>query len=177
MRKLPVIALAGSAVIIISGTPAAATSHSHMMNFPLPDGSVARVEYVGNVAPRITIEPAVSQDDQAWVSLPSIAGFEGMIARMNQQTEAMIRQAQKMADQPLPKTATPYVASLRNAPQGASSMTILSYSNGSGTCTRTTQAVSEGPGKPVKVTSNISGSCSNADTIGPSSISPPTSHT
>ena len=54
------------------------------------------------------------------------------------------------------------VAAYGNLPAGATSTSIVSYSNGGATCTRTTEVVSQGPGKPPKVTSNVSGDCSAA---------------
>ena len=42
-------------------------------------------------------------------------------------------------------------------PAGETSTTVVSVSNGGATCTRTTESVSQGPGKPPKVTSSVSG--------------------
>jgi hypothetical protein len=47
--------LVAGAAAAIAGTALAATRNSHVMNVALPDGSVARVEYVGNVAPKVTV--------------------------------------------------------------------------------------------------------------------------
>jgi hypothetical protein len=88
-----------------------------------------------------------------------------MIAEMNRETDAMMRQAQQMARQPAGGAATPYVASFGNVPAAATSTTVVSYSNGGSTCTRTTQSVSQGAGKPPKVTTSVSGNC--AATAGP----------
>ena len=52
--KLAAILLAGAAAAI-AGTALAATSNSHVMNVSLPDGSVAHVEYVGSVPPKVTV--------------------------------------------------------------------------------------------------------------------------
>lgn len=159
MRKLPKIAFAGVAAAALAGTAVAASSNNHVMNVSLPDGSVAHIEYAGNVAPRVTVQPMpVAADD--WAPFASFAGFDRMMADMNRQTDALIRQAQQMASRPGGNPGAPTVASFGNAPAGASSsMTVVSYSNGNSTCTRTTETVSEGPGKPPKVTSNISGNC------------------
>lgn len=160
MKKLPAIALIGCGLIAVTGTVAGAAGKSHVLDVPLPDGSVARVEYVGNVAPRVTIEPAASTDnDNDWVPLPSFAGFQGMVAQMDRAAEEMVRQAQQVARQPMPGAAAPYVASQSNVPAGTSSTTIVSFSSGGLSCTRTTEAISEGPGKPMKVTSRVSGNC------------------
>jgi hypothetical protein len=39
---------------------------------------------------------------------------------------------------------------------------VVSVSNNGKTCTRTTEVISQGPGKPPKVTSNASGQCDDA---------------
>ena len=158
MRKLPAIATAAILAATIAGTAVAASRNSHVIEVPLPDGSTARVEYVGNVAPKVTIEPQEAADSD-WVSLPEFASFDRMMAEMNRDSEAMMRQAQQVAGKPSTVGNSPYVASFGNAPQGMTSETVVSYSNGSQTCTRTTEAVSQGPNKPPKVTSSVSGNC------------------
>jgi len=155
MRKL--LAVAGIAVAAVAGTAIAANSKSHVMNVALPDGSVAHIQYIGDVAPKVTVEPrrlAGIGADWAPIVLPSFAGFDQMMARMN-------RQIQEMARQPLASPAM-NVASYGNLPAGVTSTSVVSYSNGGATCTRTTEVVSQGPGKPPKVTSNVSGDCSAA---------------
>ena len=162
MRKLPAIALAGFAAAALAGTAVAASRSSHVINVALPDGSTARVEYVGDVAPKVTIEPGRPVAFGALAPLPSFASFDQMFEQMNRETEAMMRQAQQMqqvAAQAGPGGAAPTVASFGNAPAGVTSTAVVSYSNGHGTCTRTTQTVSQGAGKPPKVTSSVSGDC------------------
>ena len=168
MRKLPAFAFAGTAAVTLAGTALAATADHHVMNVSLPDGSVAHVEYVGRVAPKVTIQPG-PLGDFGWAptALPSFAGFDRMIEQMNRETEAMMRQAQQIEHQP-PGAATRYIASYGNMPASATSTTIVSYSNGGRTCTRTTEVVSQGPGKPPKVTSNVTGQCGAA----PAAVAP-----
>ena len=177
MSKLPALVLAGVAAAALAGTAVAAKSNTHVMTVALPDGSTARVEYVGDVAPKVTVEPSRRMAVGEWAPLPAFAGFDRMIEEMNRQTEAMLRQAQQMARRPSATGgAVPYVASFGNAPAGVTSTTVVSYSNGSGTCTRTTQSVSQGAGKPPKVTSTVSGSC-EAQPQAPNSSSAPLSNT
>jgi len=176
VSKLRVTTFAGVAALALAGTAFAATSKSpggkdHVMNVALPDGSVAHVEYVGDVAPKVTIEPRTFAGF-AWapMAIPSFAGFDRMIEQMNRQSEAMMRQAQEMAHQPTGSLASKYIASYGNMPSGATSTTIVSYSNGGQTCTRTTEAVSQGVGKPPKVTSSVTGNC------GPAAQGAPAAH-
>lgn len=163
MRKLPAFAFAGVAAAALAGTAFAAAPKTHVMNVPLADGSIVRVEYTGAVAPKVTIAPGPVADAAAmpWaMPFPSFAGFDRMIQEMQRQSQAMMRQAQAIAHQPA--AAAPYIASYGNLPAGETSTTVVSVSNGGATCTRSTHVVSQGPGKPPKVTSNVSGQCSSA---------------
>ena len=161
MNKLPVAAFAGA--LALAGTAFAASPKSHVMNVSLPDGSVARVEYVGDVAPKVTVEPGpmtgqMTAAGAPWaMPFPTFANFDRMIAEMNRRSQDMIRQAREMARQPA--GAAPYVASYGNLPAGESSTTIVSVSDGGKSCTRTTQVVSQGTGKAPKVTSSATGDC------------------
>jgi hypothetical protein len=180
MRKLAQFALAGAAAAALAGTAYAASKNAHVMDVALPDGAIAHIQYYGDVAPKVTIAPrAEAGMPGLWapMSFPGFGDLDQTIARMNQETEAMIRQAQTMAAHP----GTPGldVASYGNMPAGANSVSVVSYSNGSRTCTRTTRSVSEGPGKPPKVTTEVSGDCGPASAPAPEAAQPtgPLSHT
>lgn len=169
MRKLPAFAFAAVAAAALAGTAIAAAPKSHVMDVPLPDGSVAHVEYVGDVAPKVTIAPRPLADAAAapWaMPFPSFAGFDRMIEEMNRQSQEMMRQAQQMAQHP--GVPAPYIASYGNLPAGQTSTTVVSVSNGGGTCTRTTEVVSQGAGKPPKVTSSVTGQCGAGAAAAPS---------
>ena len=176
MSKLRVTALAGAAALAIAGTAFAATpkrnANTHVMSVPLPDGSVARVEYTGNVAPKVTVEPRpLGEFGWTRMALPSFAGFDRMMAEMQRQSEQMIRQAQQMANRPGAPGAQPYIAAYSNLPAGQASETVVSVnSNGRASCTRTTEVVSQGPGKPPKVTSSVTGDCGAAAAAAPGRV-------
>lgn len=165
MRTLPALALAGVAAAALAGTAIAASPRTHVMNVPLSDGSVARVEYVGEVAPKVTVAPRPMAAMGGWgpqaMPFPSFAGFDRMIDQMQRQSQEMMRQAQQMARQPA--GAAPYVAAYGNMPMGQTSTTVVTISNNGQTCTRSTEVVSQGPGKPPKVTSHVSGKCGGGD--------------
>lgn len=161
MKKLPAL-LIGIAAAALAGTAVAAAPKSHVMNVALPDGSVAHIEYVGDVAPKVKIDPRPMADAaaDAWgMPFPSFAGFDRMIEQMQRQSQEMMRRAQEMSHQPA--GAAPYIASYGNMPAGQTSTTVVSISNNGSTCTRSTEVVSQGPGKAPKVTSNVSGQCGN----------------
>jgi len=155
--KLPAFVLAGVAAAV-AGTAFAATARTHVMDVPLPDGAVAHVEYVGDVAPKVSVEPAATSSDDTFAGLiPSFTSFHRMIDQMNSETQAMLKQTQGMMQQG--KLPDLNVASFGNQPAGTSSVSVVSYSNGAGSCTKTTAVVSQGAGKPPKVTTNVSGNC------------------
>lgn len=178
MKTFPALAIAGVAAVALAGTAVAASRNSHVMTLSLPDGSTAHIEYVGDVVPKVTIarsNPAAFGD---WAPLPAFASFDRIFDEMNRQTAAMLRQAQQVALTPQRTGASPYVASFGNLPGGVSSTTIVSYSNGNATCTRTTESISQGPGKPPKVTSTVSGNCRSPSASVPAGpITPRLDHT
>lgn len=172
--KLRDIALTSIAAAALAGTAIAAAPKTHVMNVPLPDGSVARVEYVGDVAPKVTVAPAQLPGDY-WSTgmFPSFAGFDRMFEQMDRQ----MRQVEQMAHAPAAGTGNGLnIASYGSLPEGASSVTVVSVSNGSGTCTRTTESVSQGAGKPPKVTTKVSGDCGPAGSAAPQSAPGPVDH-
>ena len=154
MRKAYAIVLAGLGAATIAGAAVAASRDTHVMNVPLPDGSTAKVEYVGNVAPKVTVTPAPVAGPFAPFGL-----FDRSMFDMDRQIDAMMRQVDQIARQPIAGTPGLNVAAYGNAPAGSSSVTIVTTSNGSQTCTRRTEVTSEGPGKPPKVVSSLSGNC------------------
>jgi hypothetical protein len=157
MKTLHKVALAAVATAL-AGTAIAASPKTHVMNVPLPDGSVAHVQYVGDVAPKVTVDPAPLAPG-FWTSgmMPSFASFDRMIEQMNRETQAMMRQVQQMNAQPGAPGMN--VASYGSMPAGADSVSVVSVSNGGGTCTRRTEVVSQGAGKPPKVTTSVTGKC------------------
>lgn len=152
--KLRGISLIGAVAATVAGTAFAANRNSHVMNVPLPDGVVARVEYIGDVPPKVTVAPAPLSGDFWMGGLPIFANFDYMFEQMDRQ----MREIQQMARQPagVPRMN---VASYGNLPAGADSVSVVTISNGGSTCTQTTEVVSQGPGKPPKVTTNASGNC------------------
>ena len=162
MRRFAKFALAGAAAAAIAGTGYAATNKAHVMDVALPGGAVAHIQYYGDIAPQVTIvtRPLALPGMLLPMAFPQFGDIDRMIAQMNQQTEAMIRQAQTMAAQPVAPGMD--VASYGNMPAGANNVNVVSYSSGGRTCTRTTQIISQGTGKPPKVTTNVSGDCGSA---------------
>ena len=160
MRKANAIVLAGLGAVGIAGAAVAASRDTHTMNVPLPDGSTARVEYVGNVAPKVTVVPA---------PMAQFGLFDRSMFDMQRQIDAMMKQVDAIARAPMAVAGAPgmNVAAYGNAPQGAQSVTVVSTSNGAKTCTRTTEVTSQGAGKSPKVVTNVSGDCGAAPAPAP----------
>ena len=83
MRKLHTVALAAVATAL-AGTAIAASPQTHVLTVPLPDGAVARVQYAGDVPPRVTVDPAPLAPG-FWMSgmMPSFASFDRRIQQMD----------------------------------------------------------------------------------------------
>ena len=154
MRKAVGLVLAGLGAVTLTGAAVAASRDTHTMNVPLPDGSVAHVEYVGSVAPKVTVSPAPLAGPFAPFGIFDRSGFD-----MERQIDAMMRQINDMARAPIAGAPGLSVAAYGNAPAGANSVTVVSTSNGVKTCTRTTEVTSQGAGKPPKVVTSLSGDC------------------
>ena len=157
MRKALGFVLAGLGAVTLTGAAVAASRDSHTMNVPLPDGSIAHVEYVGSVAPKVTVSPAPLPGPFAPFGIFDRSAFD-----MQRQIDAMMRQIDSIAKAPIAGVPAMNVAAYGNAPAGAQSVTVVSTSNGAATCTRTTEVTSQGAGKPPKVTTSLSGSCGAA---------------
>jgi hypothetical protein len=153
MRKAYAIVLAGLGAAAIAGAAAAASRDTHILNVPAPDGSTVRVEYVGDVAPKVTVVPA---------PIAPFGMFDRSMFDMQRQIDAMMRQVDAMTRAPLAGAPGLNVAAYGNAPAGSQSVTVVSTSKGSKTCTRTTEVTAQGAGKPPKVMTNVSGDCGAA---------------
>src|SRR5438067_902963 len=157
MRKALALVLAGLSAVTLTGAVAAASRDTHTMYVPLPDGSSARIEYVGNIAPKVTVAPAPLS-----VGLPSFGMFDRNMVDMQRQIDAMMREMNNVSVRPIAGAPGLNVADYGNAPAGTQSVTVVSTSNGSKICTHTTEVNSQGAGKPPKVVTNVSGDCAGA---------------
>ena len=159
MRKASGLVLAGLGAAAIAGAAVAASRATHILNVPAPDGSTVRVEYVGDVAPKVTVVPR---------PVSPFGLFDRSAFDMQRQIDAMMRQVDAMTRAPLVAGAPRLnVAAYGNAPAGTSSVTVVSTSNGPKTCTRTTEVTAQGAGKPPKVVTNVSGDCATTPQAAP----------
>jgi hypothetical protein len=169
MRKLVKLAFAGVVAAAIAGTAVAASADRHRMDVALPGGGTAHIEYYGDVAPKVTIAPGpFAPLSVGWAPM-AFPDFRSIIQRMNAEQAAMMKQVQEITRQGVGSAVAPIdMASYGTMPAGANSVSVVSVSNGGGTCTRTTQIISQGSGIAPKVVSNISGNCGTARGAKPS---------
>jgi hypothetical protein len=161
MRKASGLVLAGLGAAAIAGAAIAASRDTHILNVPVPDGSIVRVEYVGDVAPKVTVDPG---------PVGPFGLFDRSAFDMQRQIDAMMRQVDAMARAPRAGAPGMNVAAFGNTPAGTQSVTVVSTSNGAKTCTRTTEVTAQGAGKPPKVVTNVSGDCAAGDIAPPKSV-------
>ncbi len=165
MRKIRTAVLAGVAAVAAIGTALAASHGSHVMKVGLPDGTVARIEYEGDVAPKITVAPASSVAPISWLDPfepGSLALFDRIAADINRQNDLMIRQVRALPLRAMADGGTIDLTALRSLPPGTVSYSFVSTTNGGSTCSRSVQVTSLGSGQPPKVVSNNSGDCREA---------------
>jgi len=163
MRKLRTAVLAGIATLGVAGTAMAASKDAHVMAVALPDGSVARIEYQGAVAPKVRIDPSASALRVVPIRLADpidaapFAMIDRIMADMDRQAAAMTAAAL----QPIPadKAARPDLAAFGNLPPGTVSYRFVSTSDGNRVCSRSWQVTSQGPQQPPKLISASSGDC------------------
>ena len=93
MRFARTTILAGGAALLLAGTAAYAAEKLHTMNVSLPDGSVAQIEYAGDVAPKVAVRPA---DAVPIAFVDPFAELDRMAAYMEVQHRAMMQQVAAM---------------------------------------------------------------------------------
>lgn len=165
MRKIRTIVIAGIAALAAVGTAVAASHDSHVMKLGLPDGSIARIEYKGDVAPKVTVAPALDFVPVHWFDPFGAAPFtlfDRIAADMDRQTDMMMQQVRSLQLQPNAPDGKVDLAAFRALPAGTVSYSFVSTATGTGTCSRSVQVTSFGPGQQPKVVSNSSGDCRDA---------------
>ena len=141
MRKLPLILGAG-ALALAAGTAALAAGGSdfHIMTVKLPDGGVAKIEYTGNVAPKVDIRSGGSGDLARFVPggvVTAFPDFAAIQADMDRQMDDMLREARTMMAMPAPPNA-PFEATFGAMPAGSPGW-FVSTGNGGNFCERSVE--------------------------------------
>ncbi|MGN6271164.1 MAG: hypothetical protein ACTHM0_14865 [Sphingomonas sp.] len=157
------VLLGGLASAALAGTAVAAEHAVHVMNVAMPDGSVAKVRYVGDTPPQVRIVPvavrAVPMVPVAMID-PSFAAMDRMMAAMDAQADAMMRQAAML--QQMPATAAPLQhADMKTVPGGTVSYSYVSTTSSNG-CTQTVRMTSDGSSDQPQVIRTSAGKCDGA---------------
>jgi len=162
MRKIRTAVFASIAALAAAGTAVAASHDNHVMKVDLPDGSVARIEYKGNVTPKVTVAPALNFVPVGWfdpVAAAPFAMFDQIAAEIDRQTAMMMQQVSTLPLQPDVRGGKIDPAAFGTLPAGTVSYSFVSTGTGTGACSRSVQVTSFGPGRQPKVISNSSGDC------------------
>jgi len=164
MRKISRLLLAGAGALTLAGVAVAAADNHHVMNVVMPDGSVAQIQYVGNVAPRVVAVPSAEIVPVAMAD--PFAMMDRISYEMDRQMDAMLQQASAMAHATAPgANGQLSEAALRSLPPGTVSYSFTSYSSGNGaSCSQSVQVTSLGSNQPPKVERQSQGDCSAVNT-------------
>jgi len=163
MRKVRTAVLAGLATVAAAGAAVAGTNDTHFLNVAMPDGSVARIAYKGDVAPKVIVAPApqaimpVAMLDP--FDMGPFAMFDRIATQMDAQVDAMMRQAAELQAAPTAADGKVDLAAFGNMPAGTVRYSFVSSSSGNGTCSRSMQVTSLGAGQAPKVVSKSAGDC------------------
>ncbi len=177
MRKFRTAVLTGIAALAVTGVGVAAARDMHMMRDDLPDGSVARIEYQGNVASKVSIAPALHFVPVGYLDPVDAAPFRALdrvAAEMDRQAKTLFQQVDALPSLvPFDQTKLD-LAAFSKLPAGTIHYSFISESNGGGTCSRSIQVTSLGSGGKPKMVSTSSGDCKPADkTPTPARLDPP----
>jgi hypothetical protein len=161
--------LAGAAAILAAAslTPAmAADGQVHVLTVQLPGGGMERIQYTGDVAPRVVLVPVPATMAAPMMMPDPFPALERISAMMHQQEAAMLRQVQALAT--TPDTALP------GLPPGASGYSFVSTMSGSGVCMRSVRITYNGGNAAPRVVSSTSGDCgSGHGTQAPTEVNTP----
>lgn len=171
MRKLRNTLLAGAGALLVAGGAVAAEKSAHVMNLAFPDGSVAQVRYVGEVAPRLVMIEAPVQRivladpfaQMARISAMMELQHRAMMQRVAQM-EAQMADAMSRAQSEMRMVSVPGEDA---TPAGVVQYSYVSTTSANG-CTTTVQWRSDGSGAQPQVHKTSAGSCAaNPDAARP----------
>jgi len=165
MRTATKLLLAGAGIVAAAGAAVAASDRGHVLNVALPDGSIARIHYVGDVAPQVVMAPSADPMPVAFVAADPFAMFDQISYAMDRQMDAMLRQASALSAIAPGPDGKLSQAALQSLPAGTVSYSYTSFSSGNGgSCSQSVQVTSLGTNQAPKVVKQSSGDCSAMNT-------------
>ena len=160
MRVVGSLVIAATA-LFATGIAVAATRH--VMNVPLAAGAVARVEYEGEIAPRVTIVPAARPAAAPVAIADPFAEMDLMFAAMERRHEAMMREiaALQAGAQTDPSSPVRQISAGEGAPAGGGYSFVSTTTTSSGGCGHSVE-VTQRPGAAPQRVERSFGDCSGA---------------
>lgn len=159
MRTSAKLLLAGAGALAAAGAAVAAADRGHDMDVALPDGTIAHVHYVGDVAPRVVVAPADAQP-VAFAMADPFAMMDRIAYDMDRQMGAMLQQAAALSQAAPAGQGQVSEAALKQLPPGTVSYSYTSYSSGNGaSCSQSVQVTPLGSNQAPKVERQSSGDC------------------
>ncbi len=148
LRKPLLAVVAASA--LIGGAAWAASTHTHHMQVRLPDGEIVQVNYVGDVAPRVVMQPVAdqaAQDPLQAIGFPGFGAMDRIFADMERQQAAMMQQVAAMEHEAATHGATggPALVATGQQPANGVNWSYVSSTTSSNGCTQTVEWHSGGP--------------------------------
>jgi hypothetical protein len=168
MRKFRTAVLTGTAALAVAGVALAASRDMHIMKVGLPDGSVARIEYAGDVAPKVTVAPASGAVPIALLDAfdtAPFAAFDRIAASMDRDMDTMVHEIGALQPLLTPDAGKLDLAALSKLPPGTVSYRLVSTGNGNEMCSRRVDVTSYGPDQKPKVVSSSSGDCAPTNRV------------
>jgi len=161
MRLMSKVLLGGLATAALAGTAVAAEHAVHVMNVAMPDGSIAKVRYVGDTPPVVRFVPVrVAPVMPVAMIDPGFAAMDRMMAAMNAHADAMMRQAALLSQTPAVNAPLRH-ADMQRVPAGAVSYSYVSTTSSNG-CTQTVRMTSDGSADQPQVIRTSAGRCDGA---------------
>ncbi|QGN54747.1 hypothetical protein [Novosphingobium sp. Gsoil 351] len=166
MRVSRNVILTGAAALLVCGVAEAATAKLHKLNVALPDGSVAQVEYAGDVAPRVVVQAAPQAiafaDPLFALGGDPFAEMQHVSALLEQQHRAMLQQVAELQRAAATGTPAPGLTLTSNLPAGSYHYSMVSSTTGADGCTQTVSWSSDGKSPEPQVTKTSVGNCDAA---------------
>jgi hypothetical protein len=160
MRKISKFLIAGAGALAIGGVAIAASNPNHVMNVVMPDGSVAHIHYVGDVAPKVVVAPDEGAMPVAFMAADPFAMMDRISYEMDRRMDAMLQQASMLANAAPAANGQLSQAALNSLPAGTVSYSFTSYSSGNGAnCSQSVQVTSLGQNQAPKVVKQSQGDC------------------
>ncbi|NIJ08900.1 hypothetical protein FHS31_002524 [Sphingomonas vulcanisoli] len=174
MQKSAKALIAGLAGLACAGGVYAAAQNVHVLKVALPDGSIAQIHYVGDVAPKVVVAPspvALADDDFG----APFAMLDRVAAEMDRQQQAMLQQVAAMQAHAASGAAVQTAGG--TAPQGVYHYSYVASSGGPSGCTQSYELTSYGDKQAPKEVSRQSGDCRGVaplvKTAAPATPTPP----